>query len=484
MTFTIVVDSDLHFSIIELAAILDLELKSQDHHYKPLFQRLLNEKKHDELVQELADVQPLFVRKLSKKSFEPTVNLYLHITSLMGAESASGGAEGQRLLASLLSNIDPNSAANEETKIELPTDVLLLALTNLFNALPNTSIIKFESLVAVVTLVAKENISGLISKVADNIQEWVSSIEGITVDQTAQLVELVFVQYFAEDESKAFAFVESLVAQAKLSLNSGSYIRILSKVLSSSQIYNLTNLKPAFGSIADETFVKLLNFYLVGDYKGFTSSKSEFQAASFSNEIDFVSLESSLQALAVFNYIASSNSSTIAYNTISSEFSIPIEDVELQLTTLISQGLVVAKLSQATGSITVHSINYVAPSLSSNTELVNWNEINTLLASWEQNINNLQDVLQNLISKRGKKVVAPPVIIAFHQQKLEAKKARENKLQQAHSNENVPAENVEPAEAEDEEFEAYSEFEESDDEEFEVANKKENPAEEAAPVGA
>jgi hypothetical protein len=424
MTFTIVIDNDLHFSVLELAAILDLELKTEENHYKTLFQNLLDENKTEELTKQLIDVQPLFIRNFSKKSFEPTINLYLHITKFFDNDNS--------LLSSLLLNIDPNSSKNTDisSKIEIPLDAILIALTNFFNSLPNTSSLRFESLSAIVNLIIKENLSGVISNIARNIEAWILSIENIPEDQIDQLILSVFNKYSAEDETNAIKFVESLVINSKLSLKSETLIAYFSTILSSSSIYDFSKVQSCFKLINDESFVKLLNYYLIGDFKSFISNKSEFQSGKFSSLINFTNLESTFESIAILNYLTSSKSASIPYNNISNDLTIPIENVELKLITLISQGLIVAKLSQSTNSVIVNSINYSSPTLSSNPELVNWSEINTLLGSWNENINNLQSIVQTLIAKRGKRVNAPPVIMAFHQQKLEAKEAREKKAQQ------------------------------------------------------
>lgn len=419
MTFTIVIDNDLHFSILELAAILDLELKTEEHQHKTTFQNLLDENNTDEIVNKLIEIQPFFITEFSKKSFEPSINLYLHIVKLVNNDT---------LLTSLLSNIEANI---ESTSI--PSDVLLIALTNIFNSLPTTSSIRLQALQSIVKLIVKEKISSVISNIAKNTENWIVSItEDISNENVNELVTSIFDQYSSENELDSIKFVESLIINNKVLLNSRTLINYFSKILSSSSIYNLTNTQTSFKSIENESFVKLLNLYLTGDYNAFTSNKSEFETSSFSSSINFENLESTFQSVSILNYLAKSNLSSIQYSNISNDLNIPIEDVELKLIALISEGLIIGKLNQKLNAITVNSINYsLSSSLSLNEELINWAEISSLLSSWNENINNLQSTLQNLISKRGKRVNAPAVIMKFHQQKLEAKEAREKKAAQA-----------------------------------------------------
>ncbi|GAV29001.1 hypothetical protein PMKS-002480 [Pichia membranifaciens] len=408
MAFTIVIDNDLHFSLLELAAILDLELKSQDHHYKPLFQKLLDEKKTDEIVQQLAEVQKYFLRSFSKKSFEPA-------------------------------HIDPHSPENADVlaSLEVPADVILVCLTNIFNSLPVSSAARVDALAAIVNIVVSKKVSGTIGNIAKHTVEWLSAVEGADAAKVAGLVTAIFNQYVAEDEQNAIRFLQGVIASYKIPLDSAALVNFFAKLLSSTDIYDISKYENAFDSTNDASFSKLLKLYVIGDNKSYSAAKQEFLSASFASQINFANLDSNFQSLAILNYLASSvsDSNSFSYNTIAQDLSIPIEDVELKLITLISQGLIAGKLSQSTGSVVLNSINYSAPSLSSKTDLVNWNEIDTLLGSWSENVANLQSIVQTLIVKRGKRVNAPPVIMSFHQQKLEAKEAREKKAQQANNSE-------------------------------------------------
>lgn len=439
MAFTIVIDNDLHFSLLELAAILDLELKSQEHHYRPLFQKLLDEGNTDEIIHQLGDVQKYFIRNFSKKSFEPSINLYIHIVNLVAGEGSKIGVSRVDLLSSLLANIDPNSPANADivSSMDVPADVILVAITNVFNSLPISSNTRFDALSAIVNIIVNKNIAGTIENIAKHTVDWLSAIEGADAGKISQLITAIFNQYASEDEQNAIKFFQSVIASKKISLDSAALINFFAKLLSSSDIYDISAFEYTFKSTNDSAFSKLLELYVRGDNKGYTQSKSDFQSASFASQINFANLDSNFQSLAILNYLASSssNSNTFPYKAISQELNIPIEEVELKLITLLSQGLIIGKLSQSTGSVVLNSINYSAPSLSSKADLVDWNEIDTLLGSWNQNIANLQSIVQTLIVKRGKRVNAPPVIMSFHQQKLEAKEAREKKAQQANNSE-------------------------------------------------
>lgn len=427
MAFTIVIDNDLHFSIIELAAILDLEHKSEEHYYQPLFQKLLDENNSAEIINQLLQVQPFFLRKFSKKSFEPTVNLYIHIINLIEDEN-----DKNNLLSNLISNIDPNSSNNSDIEnLEIPSELLIISLTNIFNSLPVSSTSRFECLFSITNIIKKDNILGTISNIAKNFESWVSQIENVSIDKISEVACFIFVQYYSEDELKSINFMKNLINNNKFQLNSEVLITFFTYILNSNSLYDISSLKSKFESINDSNLVKLLNLYILGDYKNFIISKSEFEN-HFADKINFALLTSSFKSLSILNYLANSNSNSnvFPYSTISNELNIPIDEIELKLIDLISENLIVAKLSQSTSCLILNSINYSAPSLSSNTDLINWNEINNLLESWNENISNLQSIVQNLISKRGKRVNAPPVIMAFHQQKLEAKEAREKKAQQ------------------------------------------------------
>ena len=419
MPFSIVIDNDLHFSLLEFAAILDLELKSEDHQYKTTFQQLLDNKKNDEIVSQLLTVQPYFLEKFTRKSFEPSVNLYLHIISLIDPTFESG------LISSLIVNIDPTI-----TETSIPVDVILIAVTNIFNLLPAAYELRYTCLALAVKLITKENIFGLIANIAKNIQTWISSIEKVGEEQVSDLLEDVFTRYIQEDEAEAFKTFESIIIENNLPLNSKFLEAFFSQILSSTNIYNLSPLaqSPSFKSIQNASLNSLLSAYLAGDYKSYTANKAQYASLP----INFTNLESTLKSLSILNYIASASSSTntFPYTTLSSELEIPVESVELQLLTLISEGLIVAKLSQSAQAVIVNSVNYTGASLSAKPELVNWSEVNTLLGSWSANIKNLQGLVQTLVAKRGKKINAPPVIMSFHQQKLEAKEAREKKAQQ------------------------------------------------------
>lgn len=436
MAFTIVIDNDLHFSLLELAAILDLELKSQDHHYKPLFQKLLDENKTAEIVQQLAEVQKYFLRSFSKKSFEPSVNLYIHIVNLVAGEGSAGRATQIELLSGLRAHIDPHSPENADvlSSLEVPVDVILVCLTNIFNSLPVSSAARVDALAAIV---ASKNVSGTIGNIAKHTVEWLSSVEGADAAKVSGLVTAIFNQYAAEDEQNAIRFLQGVIASNKIPLDSAALVNFFANLLSSTDIYDISKYENAFDSTSDASFSKLLKLYVTGDNKSYSAAKQEFLSASFASQINFANLDSNFQSLAILNYLASSvsDSNTFSYNTIAQDLGISIDDVELKLITLISQGLIAAKLSQSTGSVVLNSINYSAPPLSTKTELVNWNEIDTLLGSWSENVANLQSIVQTLIVKRGKRVNAPPVIMSFHQQKLEAKEAREKKAQQANNSE-------------------------------------------------
>ncbi|ODQ44936.1 hypothetical protein PICMEDRAFT_157117 [Pichia membranifaciens NRRL Y-2026] len=439
MAFTIVIDNDLHFSLLELAAILDLELKSQDHHYKPLFQKLLDENKTAEIVQQLAEVQKYFLRSFSKKSFEPSVNLYIHIVNLVAGEGSAGRATQIELLSGLRAHIDPHSPENADvlSSLEVPVDVILVCLTNIFNSLPVSSAARVDALAAIVAIVVSKNVSGTIGNIAKHTVEWLSSVEGADAAKVSGLVTAIFNQYAAEDEQNAIRFLQGVIASNKIPLDSAALVNFFANLLSSTDIYDISKYENAFDSTSDASFSKLLKLYVTGDNKSYSAAKQEFLSASFASQINFANLDSNFQSLAILNYLASSvsDSNTFSYNTIAQDLGISIDDVELKLITLISQGLIAAKLSQSTGSVVLNSINYSAPSLSTKTELVNWNEIDTLLGSWSENVANLQSIVQTLIVKRGKRVNAPPVIMSFHQQKLEAKEAREKKAQQANNSE-------------------------------------------------
>lgn len=433
MTFTIVIDNDLHFSLLELAAILDLELKSQEHYYRPLFQKLLDENNNDEIVNQLNKIPHYFLRNFSRNSFEPSTNLYIHIINLISSSSSSN-INSIDLFLNLLENIDPNNSKNNDIKdLQVPSDVILISLTNVFNSLPNTSNVRLNALLSIVNIIVNDKISGTIQNIAKNLLEWTSTIENIDFEQLSNLVSLIFNQYFQENEKDSLDFVKSLILSGKIKLNSNSLITFYSKVLSSFSIYNINDIKSSIEQTNDQILIKLLNYYLIGDYKNYITSKSEFESANFANQIDFNNLDSTFKSLSILNYLASSisDSNSISYSSISQSTNIPINEIESQLISLITDNLIVAKLSQSNNSIIINSINYSSPTLALNDKLINWNEIGTLLNSWNENINNLQSIVQTLIVKRGKRVNAPAVIMAFHQQKLEAKEAREKKNQQS-----------------------------------------------------
>lgn len=432
MAFTIVIDNDLHFSLLELAAILDLELKSAEHHYKPLFQKLLGENNNDEIIKQLYEIPQYFLRNFSKKSFEPSINLYIHIVNLVNEKSPS-----LDLFSNLLEYVDPNSSKNKNlTKLDIPYDIIIIALTNIFNSVPTTSILRFDALYSLVDIIVKENVSGTIQNVAKNIIEWVTLItDSINPTKVADLFTAIFNQYALEDEKCAVNFFANVIINKPTLLNSNSLINFFTKILNSTTIYDISKYQSIFSLIEDASFVNLLKLYLAGDNQTYITSKSEFSSNS---QINFDNLDSSFQSLAILNYLASSSgSASIPYDVISKETGVPLDVLELKLITLISEGFIIGKLSQSTNSVILNSINYSSPSLSSNSNLVNWNEIGTLLNSWNENITNLHSIVQTLIVKRGKRVNAPPVVMAFHQQKLEAKEAREKKSQQTEtSNEN------------------------------------------------
>lgn len=413
MSFTIVNENDLKLSVTELAAILDLEIKAEspEQQYKTIFKQLLDEDNSEALINQLVEVQKLFVSKLSRKSFEPTVNLYIHITKLL---------DNEKLLKDLISNIYPAES-------QLPADVILIALTNIFNTLPKTSIERYESLKSIVEIIVKEKISGLIENIAKNAQDWLFTIESISSEQTSTIVSTIFSHLAAEDESKAVEFYKGLIINNKLQLNSESLISFYTFVLNSEAIYDLSKLQN-FEATGNAALSKLIKLYIDGDYAAFVSNKSEFESIP---HINLANTESSFQSLAILNLLASSTTSSVKYQDISAQLNIPVEDIELKIVTLISEGFISAKLSQPTNSVIVNSVNFGAPSLSTKKELVNWSEIDTLLSAWNENIEGLQTALQGLIAKRGKRVNAPAVIMNFHQQKLEAKEAREKKAQQA-----------------------------------------------------
>ena len=419
MSYTIVLDKDLNLSILELAAILDLESKSEDHKYTNTFKSLLDEKNTQELVKQLTEVQQYFATKFARKSFEPTINLYLHIANLLENEKLG-------LLSSLVKNIDPASVP-----VTIPSDLIILALTNVFSSLPNTSTVRYDALLAIVNLILKENISGLISNITKNIDEYLSTIENISTEQKTQIISLIFKQYKLEDEEKAVAYIQSLINEKSYKLDSETLISVFATILSSTILYNIASLESSFPATENDTLVKLLKLYLTGDYATFCSNKSEFQNASFASQINFSNLESSFQSLAALNFLVTVENANISYNTISESTKIPVDEIEIKLITLISQGFIAGKLSQSTSSVNVNSVNFSAPVLTSKPELINWASLSGSLTSWRQNVNNLQSVIDNLISKRGKRVNAPNVIMAFHQQKLEAKEAREKKAQES-----------------------------------------------------
>ena len=418
MSFTIVVDNDLHFSILELAAILDMELKSEDHHYKSTFQQLLDENNNDEIINQLINVQSLFLTKFSRKSFEPSINTYLHIVSLIDSDNE------HNLLSNLINNID--STKNTETVI--PNDVILVSLTNIFNLLSEISVIRFNALSTIVKIIINDNISGLIQNISKNIQKWLLPIDSqIETSLKSQLLIQIFTQHSIENEFESFNTFQQIILDNKLSLTSEFFNKFFSTLLNSTQIYNLTSLSESFKQVSSSTSLsKLLNIYLIGNYDEFISNKSEFESLSISLE----NLESNLLTLTILNYLAKSSTNTLSYTTISNDLKISIDTIELKLFDLISQNLINGKLSQSTNSIIVNSINFTGPSLSANKELVNWSEINELLSNWNNNINNLQSIVQSLIQKRGKRVNAPDVIMNFHKQKLDAKEAREKKALQ------------------------------------------------------
>lgn len=420
MSFSVVTDNDLHFSVLELAAILDLELKSETNEYKTTFHQILEKKDRDELISKLLSVQPYFLKNFTRKTFEASVNLYLHIVSILDPSFETD------LLPSLISNIDPTKA---EIDTAIPADILLIESTNIFNLVPEVSAMRYECLSLAVKLIIKENVSGLIANIAKNIQAWIVSIDNISEDQVSSLLEAIFTKYFEENEKEAFQIFESIITTNKLPLNSKFLQSFYSQILSSSKIYNTSSLaaSPSFQSINNAGLSALVSEYSVGDYKSYTSNKSQYESLP----INFTNLESTLKSLSILNFIASSSSTnTFTYDTLASECGIPVESVELQLITLISESLIVAKLSQASQSVIVNSVNYSGAALSSKVELVNWSEVNTLLESWKANVKNMQDVLKTLAAKQGKKINAPAFIMSFHQQKLEAKEAREKKAQQ------------------------------------------------------
>ncbi|TID29605.1 hypothetical protein CANINC_001879 [Pichia inconspicua] len=413
MPFTIVNENDLKSSVIELAAILDLEIKAEspEHQYKTVFKQLLDDNETETLTKQLIEVQPLFASKLSRKSFEPTINLYIHISQLL---------DNQKLLNTLISNIYP-------TDSHLPVEVILIVLTNIFNALPKTSIDRLESLKLIVEIISKEQIAGLIANIAKNVEDWLSTIEQISSEQTSDLISSIFLQYAIEDESNAVKFLKGLIINNKLNLNAGALVSFYTAVLSSENIYELSDLNN-FDDVENATLTKLLELYVKGDYSAFVTNKSQFESIP---NINLSHTESSLQSLAILNLLAKSTAASVSYQNISDNLNIPVEDIELKVITLISEGFISAKLSQPTNSVIVNAVNFNAPSLSTKAELLNWSEIHTLLESWNENIEDLQTVVQGLIAKRGKRVNAPAVIMNFHQQKLEAKEAREKKAQQA-----------------------------------------------------
>lgn len=446
MPFTIVLDLPLNESLTEYGAILDLELKSEDHEYQTKFDTLLSDDKKNDLLAEIVDSAQYLLTKFSDRSLEPTFNLYLHILDELSSEL---DADLESVLGEVLEKLQIAAYSPQDSAIK-PTSVISL-LSNVFNFVPETCHLRVQLLGNVLKLVISYSLDNLVSPFTASLPDWLAAIDGITGLEWRELINKAFIAlYERSSQVEALTFYKKLVTDERLEPR--DFDRFLLRVLQAHKYFNVSDLSLE-SKLGDASLTQSFTILKNGDVAAFNEFITTPEGVSIAKQVGKDRFAQKVRqgalVLSLEKIEEESGSNEFTYAQISEAISAPSEQVEEFLIESIQQGLVSGRLSQVEQKFYLSKIDrLVTPSrkISAN----DWQRIQGYLENWSKTIDDTQALIENLQARKGKKMLPPQAIQVFHQQKQELKEQQQKERHQRQEQ----AEQVESTEQESSAVEA------------------------------
>ncbi|QPG72758.1 hypothetical protein FOA43_000059 [Brettanomyces nanus] len=446
MAFSIVLNRYINESVAEYGAILDFELKEVDNKYQKSYEELLKNDDKQELLNQIVGSSKFLLVNFSDKSLEPTANLYIHILDALTSEL---NIDISGVFKQVLTNFSSESLS-KSAEIK-PTTVISL-LSNIFNFLKESNHLRADILKDIITLVSANDLQSMLLPIAQNFSVWLSDIEGVTDDEWRALANQIFAQIYAQDQMAALTFYKKLVESETDSskLQPQDYDEFLVKVLSSKKYFNVCNLDIG-AKLGDGSLAHLFEIIRNADLSEFLTFVNSKEGSKLGDKLDLAKLTYKVKYLAAPQVLEKFEEETgkneFSYEQIAQQLDVPSDSIEEFLINCIQQGLITGRLSQAKQVFYLSKIDRLnTPSKTLNAK--DWHRANQYLENWSRTIEDLQSLIKNLTSRKGKKMLPPQAIQTFHQQKQELKEhlqQEKQKERERHQDDEETEDSQEPA---------------------------------------
>ncbi|MCO5613725.1 hypothetical protein L7F22_068003 [Adiantum nelumboides] len=276
-------------------------------------------------------------------------------------------------------------------------------LSNLYNALPNSSANRFIVFNSLLQFANANDDLDIISDALTALPTWLAEWD-ISPLEKANLLTKVAENFEAAGQPKrAYEFLLLHVRFLGTSTLSGegssaattkqAAERTISAALSLPSVFEFEELAQieAVQKLQSEPIGKLLNVFLQGNTKDFIQWRDANASEVTRLKLSAAQLERKIQLLDLANLCSRSISSTVSYSEIAKTLNVDLEEVEVWVIDVIRAGLVSGKLSQINQSLRVYKSVY----RSFGTD--QWRLLETRLSTWEKSI---ASILQTLAEAR------------------------------------------------------------------------------------
>ncbi|CDK25439.1 unnamed protein product [Kuraishia capsulata CBS 1993] len=391
MSFAIVLDRYFSESLSEYAVLLDAYTETTE--YSEKFADL-DENSPGVYQQVLSTLDVL--NSLKDKDFEATYNLLIHILTLSGEAESLIKESG--LLEKLVDLAPESDGLLAHSRSSVKATTIISVLSSIFNLIPETSALRIAILKDIILVTKKSSSASLLLPITDNLKLWFEAAGASQDEVKVALVDLATL--FAAEYPKESLRLSKIIVTSLPNVTNEDATTLIGKVLSSgdiTDIYSYASIPAvkalASGSEFDQKvsqLVTICNSVELAQYEQFQTANSEvFAKLNVSPE----QLYNRLRVLVISKW--ATKKQTLPYSKISTELSIPEDQVEEYIINCIKAGVLEGKLNQSSQVFYVHRVSVVG-----DFGLEQWKLIRAKLNTWKGSLKAIKETVDQAKTKK------------------------------------------------------------------------------------
>ncbi|KAF8915392.1 hypothetical protein CPB85DRAFT_1294258 [Mucidula mucida] len=316
----------------------------------------------------------------SEKEIEGFFNLiYSHILSLYPPDSPTT----REYITALLQTISSAPASHTSIKYRI--------LSNLFNALPRTSSLRYLVYTSLLDIALQNNGIHILHLSQPEVEKWLDEWEITAEEKSAFLRTIVDAYTKAEEPASAYSYSLAYVRSLPATSDEGK-VAAVDAIAAALRLPSVFDFDPLFKLDAvvaskDHELFSLLQVFLNGGLSDFSNWLQGHAGAIEKYNLEVAQLERKIRLLTLASLGFQKVGQNVQYSQVAETLQVDVSEVEKWVIDVIRAGLMSAKLSQTTQSI--HIIRSNARTF----ERQQWEVLEKRLLAWKAGLAGVLDVV-------------------------------------------------------------------------------------------